>query len=145
MRRRRKWLRRLGRAAGTLAIGMLIGFIVPTVAADMAPKPQIQASVKESPLARQFINAFVTDDATTLDALGISIDMKQRASRFLADYARVDAPVHLGSYVGGGYTVSAYAIHVVRPDGTEDTLSWRVYTAAGQVGVLLPPTTIESE
>jgi hypothetical protein len=47
----------------------------------------------EMPLARQFINAFVTDDATTLDTLGTSIDMKQRASRFLSDYARVDAPI----------------------------------------------------
>lgn len=145
MRRRRKWLRRLGRAAGTVAIGMLIGFIVPTVAQDLAPKPQLVAATAESPLARQFINAFVTDDAATLDALGISIDMKQRASRFLSDYARVDTPVHLGSYVGGGYTVTAYGIHVVRPDATEDTLSWRVYTAAGTVGVLLPPNTIEQE
>ena len=145
MRRRRKWLRRLGRAAGTVAIGLLIGFIVPTVAHDMAPKQQIVAATAESPLARQFINAFVTDDAPTLDALGVSIDIKQRASRFIADYARVDPPVHLGSYVGGGYTVSAYGIHVVRQDATEDTLSWRVFTAAGQVGVLLPPNTIEQE
>ena len=47
MRRRRKWLRRIGRAAGTVAIGLLIGFIVPTVAQDLSPKPQLVASVAE--------------------------------------------------------------------------------------------------
>ena len=145
MRRRRKWLRRIGRAAGTVAIGLLIGFIVPTVAQDLSPKPQLVASVAESPLARQFINAFVTDDAPTLDALGVSIDIKQRASRFIPDYARVDAPVHLGSYVGGGYTVTAYGSMWSDRDATEDTLSWRVVTANGQVGVLLPPNSIEQE
>ena len=62
-----------------------------------------------------------------------------------SDYARVDAPVHLGSYVGGGYTVHAYGIHVVRTDGTEDTLSWRVVTSGGQVALILPPNPIESE
>ena len=68
-----------------------------------------------------------------------------RASRFRAEFARVDAPIHLGSFVGGGYTVHAYGVHVVRPDGTDDTLSWRVVTAGGQVGVLLPPSPIEAE
>jgi len=145
MRRRRIWARRIGRAAGTLLVGLLLGFLVPTIAHDLSPKPEVQASIAESPLARQFINAFIADDKSALDALKVRSDIELRASRFRADYSRVDAPVHLGSYVGGGYTVHAYGVHVVRPDGTEDTLSWRVVTAGGQVGLLLPPSPIESE
>ena len=96
-----------------MTIGLLLGFLVPTIANDLSPKPDIQASVPESPLARQFINAFVADDQAALDALKVRSDIKLRASRFRADYARVDPPIHLGSFVGGGYTVHAYGIHVV--------------------------------
>ncbi len=145
MRRRRVWLRRVGRAVGTVAVGALLGFLIPTIVTDMSAKPEVQASVAESPLARQFINAFIADDQTALDGMRVRTDIKLRASRFRAEFARVDAPIHLGSYVGGGYTVHAYGIHVVRPDGTEDTLSWRVVTQGGQVGVLLPPSPIEAE
>jgi hypothetical protein len=145
MRRRRKWARRIGRAAGTVAIGVLLGFLVPTIARDLTPEPTVAASVSESPLARQFINAFTADDQTALDDLKIRTDIKLRASRFRAEYARVDGPVHLGSFVGGGYTVHAYGVHVVRTDGTDDTLSWRVVTTGGQVFLLLPPSPIEPE
>lgn len=145
MRRRRIWVRRIGRIGGTVAIGLLIGFLIPTMVHDMSPKPEVQASVPEAPLARQFINAFIADDSAVLDSLHIALDIKNRAARFRADFARVDAPVHLGSYVGGGYTVHAYGIHVVRQDGSEDTLSWRVVTSGGQVGLILPPNPIEPE
>ena len=145
MRRRRVWLRRIGRAAGTVTIGLLIGFLVPTMAKDLSPQPDIEASVPESPLARQFIDAFAADDKGALDALKVRADIELRASRFRADYSRVDPPIHLGSFVGGGYTVHAYGIHVVRQDGTEATLSWRVVTSGGKVGIILPPSPIEPE
>jgi hypothetical protein len=145
MRRRGKWARRIGRAAGTVTIGVLLGFLVPTMLQDMSPKPSVQASVPEAPLARQFINAFVADDTTTLNALRIRSDIQLRAARLRSDYARVDPPIHLGSYVAGGFTLHAYAVHVVRPGGQQDTLSWRVVTAAGQVALILPPPPIEPE
>ena len=143
MPRRGIWARRFGRAIGTVVIGLLLGFLVPTIATDLSPKPDVQSAVAENPLSRQFINAFVADDQAVLDQLKVSSDIKLRASRFRADYARMDAPIHLGSYVGAGYTVHAYAIHVVKRDGTEDTMSWRVVTAGGQVAVILPPSPIE--
>lgn len=145
MRRRRLWLRRIGRAAATVTIGLLIGFLVPTMVKDLSPQPDVLASVPEPPLARQFINAFAADDKGALDALKVRADIALRASRFRADYTRVDTPIHLGSFVGGGYSVHAYGIHVVRRDGSEDTLSWRVVTSGGQVGLILPPSPIEAE
>jgi hypothetical protein len=145
MRRRRIWLRRIGRAVGTVAVGAMLGFLIPTISNDLTPKPEVQAAVAENPLARQFISAFLADDQTVLDGMNVSADVKLRASRFRADYQRIDPPVHLGSFVGGGYTVHAYGVHVVRPDGSEDTLSWRVFTAGGQVGLILPPSPIEAE
>jgi len=145
MPRRGKWATRFGRAIGTVVVGLLLGFLVPTIITDLSPKPEVQAAVAENPLSRQFINAFVADDQAVLDQLKVSSDIKLRASRFRADYARIDTPIHLGSYVGGGYTVHAYGIHVVRADGTEDTISWRVITAGGQVAVIMPPSPIEQE
>ena len=137
-------MRWLSRALATVAVGGLLGFLVPTVITDLTPKPEVEAVAAESPVGRQFINAFTADDQAALTSMGIAADVKLRASRFRADFARVDVPVHLGSYVAGGFTLHAYAAHVVRPDDTEDLLSWRVATAGGQVFLIYPPSTIEA-
>lgn len=137
-------MRWLSRAVATVAVGGLLGFLVPTVITDLTPKPEVEAVAAESPVGRQFINAFTADDQAALTSMGIAADVKLRASRFRADFARVDVPVHLGSYVAGGFTLHAYAAHVVRPDDTEDLLSWRVATAGGQVFLIYPPSTIEA-
>ena len=146
MRRRRVWLRRVGRAVGTVAIGALLGFLIPTIVTDMSAQaggPGQRRRVPARAPVHQRLHRRRPDAPST--ACSVRTDIKLRASRFRAEFARVDAPIHLGSYVGGGYTVHAYGIHVVRPDGTEDTLSWRVVTRGGQVGVLLPPSPIEAE
>jgi hypothetical protein len=141
MRRRRVWVRRIGRGVATVAVGALLGFLVPMVAADLAPQPEVaQERVAESPVARQFIDAFVADDQAALDALAVSIDVQNRATRFKAEYAKVDRPVHLGSWiVNGGITLHAYSAHVVDNTGAQDQLAWRVATAGGTVGIIDPP------
>ena len=140
MRRRRIWLRRLTKAAATVVVGAMLGFLVPSVLADMNAKPEVQAQSAESPVARQFITAFVADDQATLDLLQIGADTKAKASRFKAEYVKVDTPVHLGSWIiGGGLTLHAYAAHVVDQSGVEDQLAWRVATGAGSVGLIDPP------
>lgn len=144
MRRRRRIIRWVIRSGATVAIGAFVGFLVPTVAADLSPKPAVQsAAVPESPVARRFINAFTADDQAALSAMNISADVKLRASRFNADFARVDVPIHLGSYVTGGFTLHAYAAHAVMNDGTETTLGWRVATSGGEIGLISPPGVIE--
>ena len=72
------------------------------------------------------------------DRMGVAADAKLRASRFRAQFARVDVPVHLGSYVAGGFSLHAYAAHVVLTDGTEGPASWRVATAGGQAALITP-------
>lgn len=140
MRRRRIWLRRVTKAAATVVVGAMLGFLVPSVLADMNAKPEVQAQSAESPVARQFITAFVADDQATLDLLQIGADTKAKASRFKAEYVKVDPPVHLGSWIiGGGLTLHAYAAHVVDQSGVEDQLAWRVATGAGSVGLIDPP------
>ncbi len=143
MRRRRKVVRWISRAVATVAVGGLLGLLVPTVIADLSPKPVVESIAAESPVGRQFINAFTADDQAALTNMGIAADVKLRASRFRADFAQVDVPTHLGSYVAGGFSLHAYASHVVRRDGTGDLLSWRVATAGGQVFIIYPPTPIE--
>jgi hypothetical protein len=144
MRRRRRITRFLTRGLATVAIGGFLGFLVPTVITDLSPKEEVLAQVPESPVARRFINAFTADDQAVLTEMNLSADIKLRASRFRADFARIDLPVHLGSYVGGGgQTLHGYAAHAVMADGTDTTLSWRVVTAGGQVALIAPPAGIE--
>lgn len=143
MRRRRIWVRRISRGIATIAIGGLLGFLVPTIANDLSPRPEAEPRTSESPVARQFINAFTADDQNVLTTMGVAADAKLRASRFRAQFARVDVPVHLGSYVAGGFSLHAYSAHVVMNDGTEGIRSWRIATAGGQAALITPPTTIE--
>ena len=143
MRRRRKWARLITKGTATLAVGALLGFLIPTMAADLTPQPEVATRATESPVARQFIDAYVSDDQATLDRLSIGADTKANAARFKADYVRVDLPIHLGSWiVGGGFTLHAYAAHVVNGDGTDGQLAWRVATGSGTVGIVAPPPSV---
>jgi hypothetical protein len=142
MRRRRSiWFKRATRGVATIAVGALIGFLVPTIAADLAPKDDVaQERVAESPVARQFIDAFVGDDRLALQALGADQATISNAARFRAEYLQVDRPVHLGSWSGGGgLTLHAYSVHVVDVQGNEDQLAWRVASAGGAAGIIDPP------
>lgn len=143
--RRRVWTRRITRAIATVAIGGLLGFLVPTVAADFTEQPDVEAQTSESPVARSFINAYVDDDQATLDLFGASADTKQDSARFKAEYSKVDPPVHLGSWIiGGGITVHGYAAHVVDRNGQEDQLAWRVLTAGGTAAIIDPPPSVQT-
>jgi hypothetical protein len=143
MRRRRRVTRFLLRGIATAAIGGFLGFLAPTIYNDLTPKSEVLERAPESPVARQFINAFTADDQAALTAMNISSDVKLRASRFRADFARVDVPVHLGSYISGGFSLHAYAAHAVTAEGEETTLGWRVATAGGEIFLIPPPGQIE--
>ena len=122
-----------------MAVGAMLGFLIPTFVADYTPKPTVEARVPESPVARDFIDAYVGNDKAELQALGVSSADQLQSARFRAEFEKVDHPVHLGSWVGGGFTLHAYAAHVIRADGTPDLLSWRVVTSGGQVTIVDPP------
>jgi hypothetical protein len=142
MRRRRNiWFTRVTRGVATIAVGALLGFLLPTMASDLAPKEEVaQERVAESPVARQFIDAFVADDQPVLQGLGVDAATVSHAARFKAEYAQIDRPVHLGSWVvGGGITLHAYSVHVVDMQGGEDQLAWRVASVGGTVGIIDPP------
>jgi hypothetical protein len=119
----------------------MLGYLVPTVISDFTPKPEVQAQavVAESPLARAFIRAYVGDDQAALDELGVPAEVKMKATSFKADLASVEQPVHLGSYLGAGFTVHSYAAKAKGPNNTDVMLSWRVLTTGGQVALIPPP------
>jgi len=145
MPRRRVWFRRFTRATATVAIGGLLGFLVPSIAEDFQAAPAVQARTAESAVARQFITAYVADDQATLDLLGSSAVVKAKSARFKAEYLKVDPPVHLGSWViSNGVTLHAYAAHVVDNAGTDDQLAWRLFTGAGAVELIDPPPSIQT-
>ena len=140
MQRRGVWRRRVSRAVATLAVGGLLGFLVPTIIADFTTKPDAQARTAESPVARQFITAYLADDQATLDLLGIDAATKAKSARVKAEYIKVDPPIHLGSFViGSGLTLHGYAADVVDNEGVQDQLAWRVVTGGGAVELIAPP------
>jgi hypothetical protein len=142
----RRRLRRIGAIVGTVAIGGLLGFLVPTVVADYTPAPAQQQVVRsapnamvELPIARDFINAFVTNDQAELKALGAAELDTVKANDLAGQVVEISKPVLLGSVGGPGISIQAYAAQATMTDGSKQLLSWRVVTNSGRAGLILPP------
>ena len=143
----RRRLRRVGAIVGTVALGGLLGFLVPTVVAEFSPAPEQQqqtvrsapATMVELPIARDFINAFVTNDQAQLHALGAGELDAVKANDLAGQVVEVSKPVLLGSVGGPGISIQAYAALATMNDGTKQMLSWRVVTNSGRAGLILPP------
>lgn len=147
--RRRRWTRRIGAVLGTIALGGLLGFLVPTVIAEYSPTPaaagpggapaQDGFGTTELPIAREFINAFVTNDQARLKALGADEVDTVKANDLAGQGLKIGKPVLLGSVSGTGVSIQAYAAEVMLPNGSSTILSWRVLTNSGRATLILPP------
>jgi hypothetical protein len=151
--RLRRWIRRVTAIVGTVALGGLLGFLVPTIAAEYSPSQQAaQTGLRplptmdtELPIAREFINAFVVNDQARLKALGaVEIDTV-KANDLAAQVIEVGKPVLLGSVGGPGISIQAYAAPATMNDGTKTILSWRIATNSGRAGLLLPPRALDNK
>jgi hypothetical protein len=147
----RRWIRRIGAFFGTLAAGVLLGFLVPTVIAEYQPKPATTGPVvaatngsSELPIARTFINAFVRNDQATLHAIGADETASIKANDLAAQVTKISPPVLLGATGAAGASLQAYASDATLTDGTETILSWRVLTVSGRVVLILPPNPLGS-
>ena len=79
----------------------------------------------------------------SLPAAAVPAAVKAKSARVKAEYIKVDAPVHLGSWViGNGLSLHAYASHVVDNAGADGQLAWRVATQAGRVELIDPPPSV---
>jgi hypothetical protein len=144
--RRRRWIRRIGAIFGTLVLGGLLGFLIPTVVSEYAPQPPVDAALAarnannaELPIAREFINAFVANDQAKLHAIGADETSAVKANDLAGQVAQIGKPVLLGALGAPGASLQAYAAQAVMRDGTQTILSWRVLTVSGRVGLVLPP------
>jgi hypothetical protein len=142
----RRRIRRVGAIVGTVAIGGLLGFLVPTVVAEYTPAPAQQQVVRsapnamvELPIARDFINAFVTNDQAELKAIGAGELDTVKANDLAGQVVEISKPVLLGSVGGPGISIQAYAAQATMSDGSKQLLSWRVVTNSGRPGLILPP------
>jgi len=147
----RRWTRRIGAIFGTVAIGALLGFLIPTVVAEYQPQKAtesglvtVNSSAPELPIARQFINAFVRNDQQTLRALGADETAAVKANDLATQVSTIQNPVLLGTAGAAGASVQAYASDAVLNDGTHTILSWRVLTLSGRVVLILPPRALDS-
>ena len=144
--RRRRWMRRIGGFLGTVALGALLGFLVPLIASEYTPTPlatneplPIPTAATELPIARQFINAFVVNDQEKLRQLGADETDTVKANDLANQVSQISTPVLLGSVGGTGASIQAYASDVTMLDGTTRILSWRVLTQSGRATLILPP------
>jgi hypothetical protein len=148
--RLRRWIRRVMAIVGTVALGGLLGFLIPTIAAEYSPAPPAQiadhpsaTTNTELPIAREFINAFVANDQERLKSLGaIELDTV-KANDLAGQVLDVGRPVLLGSIGGPGISIQAYAAPATMNDGTKTILSWRVVTTSGRAGLILPPRALD--
>lgn len=144
--RRRRWTRRVGAVLGTLSLGAILGFLVPTVIAEYTPRQDGQSGQlatptanTELPVARAFINAFVTNDQAKLRAIGADEVDAVKANDLASQVTEISPPVLLGSIGAAGVSIQAYASSVTLNDGTRTILSWRVLTSSGRATLILPP------
>ena len=145
--RLRLWIRRVGAIFGTVVLGALIGFLVPTIAAEYSPRHQepLRTGVAQStqnselPIAREFINAFVANDQARLKELGADEVDTVKANDLAQQVHDVSQPVLLGSIGGQGISIQAYASVVTMNDGSQTILSWRVATNSGRAGLIPQP------
>jgi hypothetical protein len=134
-----------------MALGALLGFLVPMIVSEYAPRPvtsnaalPIPTAATELPIARQFINAFVVNDQVKLRALGADEADTVKANDLANQVEKVTPPVLLGSVVGAGASIQAYASSVTMLDGTQRILSWRILTSSGRATLILPPQALGS-
>ena len=145
--RRRRWTRRIGGVVGTLMLGAVLGFLVPTIVAEYtpranagaAPATSMQNTSPELPIAREFINAFVVNDQAKLHQLGADETDTVKANDLASQVSQIGKPVLLGSIGGPGISLQAYASDAILRDGTVTILSWRVLTTSGRATLILPP------
>jgi hypothetical protein len=152
--RRRRWIKRIGAIVGTIALGGLLGFLIPTVIAEYNPSIKgpsgagasaaADTSNTELPVARAFIDAFVTNDQQELRALGVDELVAVKANDLASQITHVDTPVLLGVAAGPGVSFQAYAANVTMNDGTQTVLSWRVATSSGRVTLIMPAAPLAS-
>ena len=107
--RRRWWIRRIGGIFGTVALGVLLGFLIPTIVTEYAPQPAISnealpipTAATELPIARQFINAFVVNDQEKLRSLGADETDTVKANDLANQVTNVSTPVALPMGTPGG-------------------------------------------
>ena len=151
--RRRRWVRRIGALLGTVALGAVLGFLIPTIVAEYSPKTptaapatsSLPANATELPIARDFIEEFVANDQAKLHRLGADETDTVKANDLAAQVSQIGPPVLLGTVSGPGVSLQAYASEAVLRDGTVTILSWRVWTTSGRATLILPPQALEAK
>ena len=149
--RLRRWIKRVGAITGTVALGALLGFLIPTILAEYSPTPRESGppmAVNQStelPIARDYINAFVVNDQARLKQLGAREIDTVKANDLQSQVQKIGTPVLLGSVGGPGISIQAYAADATMADGTKRILSWRILTASGRAILILPPSPLGSK
>jgi hypothetical protein len=121
----------------TVAIGAMVGFLLPTIVTSFQPPVDVRYPIEESAVAREFMEAYVANNQPALARMGVDPATAARATEFATSVRQVDGLTHLGSQIVDGVALHGYAARVQMSDGTTNLLSWRVASLAGRI-LLLP-------
>jgi hypothetical protein len=128
--------RNITAAAGTLVIGVLLGYIISTFAGPMINQAVIFGNSGESIEARAYMTAWLQNDPHTLTGLRPARDVVSRAMELKASEAGRGqiVPVSL-TYLGGGsegpMSVHIYAVEIRSRDGNQRLFSPYALTLVG--------------
>ena len=138
MRRIRGTFRRVKPFTTTVMAGLLIGYVVATIATILIGQSRLFGSSGESPEARAFVLAAVAGDTEAMQALAPPGSLADRAlalkqSRTNGSSAIVDSLTYLGGGAQGPLRVHVYVLRVHLADGTEQLWPMSLTVLGGRV------------
>lgn len=125
-------------AAGTLAVGLLAGYLGSAAAGSLISDRGWFATTGESPEARAFMVAFLQREPENVQALRAARDvvtkaLAQQASQNDAQQLKPLSLTYLGGSNSGPLSVQVYAVEARAPDGTQGLLTYAVTLLRGKV------------
>lgn len=122
----------------TLIVGAMLGFVVPTFVDELRQDVQVVVDTGETPAARRFIVALLSNDQATLSQVSLQPSDAIEAARLRATGNTVTSLTHLGSTIADGLHLHSYAAEFTAPDGTTVLRGFRV-VSVGRFAILADP------
>lgn len=145
MTRRRRWFRRVKRVATTVALGLLIGWLVPTFIRSYSGEPEIanandpaftQAEVN---LARDFVVAYLFNDQETLGKYAGNDLVSLRAAEQANSFAKAEALTLISANRYATSEIYGFAVKLTGFDGATTVQGFRVLANQSGLTVIEPP------
>jgi hypothetical protein len=128
----------------TIALGGLLGFLVPSFAGGLQAPQVVAEGTGETPAARQFIVALLTNDQDALRRVSVQASDALEAARLGVADASVTSLTLIGRTDIGGAHYHAYVAEFTTSEGEKILRGFRVATVGGYAILVDPPEALDS-